>query len=192
MSKIVTAADGVKIAYETLGAGPPIVLVHGFSANRAITWRNTGWYDWLTRAGWTVIALDCRGHGESDKPHEREAYHDRIMISDILAVMDAEGVVSAPVMGYSMGSYLSVGMINLFPARIPAAILAGVGERYFSFWGPRNDIVAEGLLAEDPNTVTDPLAKEFRTFADRAGNDRLAIAACMRRGRLSYTAEELG
>jgi pimeloyl-ACP methyl ester carboxylesterase len=192
MTEFVTSGDGVRIAYDRLGEGPPIVLVHGFAATRTITWQNTGWYDWLTRAGFTVIALDARGHGESDKPHEQSAYHDRIMIADILAVMDREGVPSAPIIGYSMGAYLTVGMMNIAPERLPLGILAGVGERYFTFWGPRSEIVAEGLLAEDPSQLTEKLAIEFRTFATRAKGDLKALAACMRRGRLSYTPEELG
>src|SRR4051812_6640931 len=70
MTEHVTGPGGVRIAYDVVGEGTPIVLVHGFGASRVVTWRNTQWYDWLRRAGRQVIALDCRGHGESDKPHE--------------------------------------------------------------------------------------------------------------------------
>jgi pimeloyl-ACP methyl ester carboxylesterase len=192
MASIARAPDGVEIAYDRTGEGPPVVLVHGFAASRIITWRNTGWYEWLERAGHTVLALDCRGHGESGKPHAREDYDERLMIADILAVMDAEGVSAAPLIGYSMGSYLAIGLMREAPARLPAAILAGVGENYFSFWAERNETIAQGLLAEDAVTVTDPVAREFRTFSEKAGNDLVALAACMRRDRISLSAAELG
>ncbi len=66
-----TAEDGVRIAYEVVGEGEPVVLVHGFASGRVQNWRAPGWYQTLNGAGYRVIAMDCRGHGESDKPHDR-------------------------------------------------------------------------------------------------------------------------
>ncbi len=192
MTEFAKAPGGVSIAFETMGAGPPVILVHGFAARRIITWKNTSWYDWLLGMGRSVIAFDCRGHGESGKPHAPEAYNDRTMVMDIVAVMEAVDVGTAPVMGYSMGSYLAIGLMRLAPERIGQAILAGVGENYFSFWQERNEIIAKGFLADDPDELTDRTAIEFRSFAERAGNDLKALAACMRRDRLACTAEELG
>lgn len=191
MPNFAKAPDSVEIAYETAGEGPPVVLVHGFAASRIITWRNTGWYEWLARAGHMVIALDCRGHGESGKPHTPDAYDERRMIGDILAVMDAAGIPAAPLIGYSMGGYLAIALMQNAPERVPSAVLAGVGENYFSFWGERNETIARGLLAADPATITDAVALEFRTFSERAGNDLVALAACMRRNRLALSAEDL-
>jgi len=74
MTYYVTASDGTDIAYDCMGDGPPVVLIHGFGANRLITWANTNWYQTLMRAGHKVIAIDCRGHGESEKPHDPEDY----------------------------------------------------------------------------------------------------------------------
>jgi pimeloyl-ACP methyl ester carboxylesterase len=67
MTEFATAADGTAIAYETLGEGAPVVLVHGFGASRAVTWASTNWYQTLSRAGRRLIAIDCRGHGQSGK-----------------------------------------------------------------------------------------------------------------------------
>ena len=60
-----TVPGGIRVAYEVVGDGPPIVLVHGFASNRVTNWRTPGWYEALTQAGRQVIALDVRGHGES-------------------------------------------------------------------------------------------------------------------------------
>ena len=43
MTYHVVASGGIDIAYETVGEGTPVLLIHGFGANRTITWRNTGW-----------------------------------------------------------------------------------------------------------------------------------------------------
>ena len=72
------------------------MLVHGFGSSRAQNWKSTGWYGGLTEAGFSVVAMDCRGHGESDKPHDPPLYgHDR-MAEDVAAVMDAAGLDPAP------------------------------------------------------------------------------------------------
>jgi len=191
MTRFAHAADGTPIAYDLSGEGPPIVLVHGFAASRVITWANTNWYAWLTRASRRFIALDCRGHGESGKPHGVEAYDDRTMTSDIVAILDQEGISRADFIGYSMGAYLIMNLLHLLPDRIGRGVLAGVGANYFSFWPDRNETIAQGLTAERADTVTDPLAIEFRAFAERAGNDLAALAACMRRQRISLTREEI-
>lgn len=191
MTEFVQAQDGVAIAYERVGSGPPVVLVHGFAASRIITWKNTGWYEWLNGIGRTVIALDCRGHGDSEKPHTKEDYDERKMAMDIAAVLKANDERSAPIMGYSMGGYLAIALMHIAPERVQRAVLGGVGENYFSFWEERDEIIAKGLQADDPTTLSDATAIEFRAFAERAGNDLGALAACMRRARLSCSAQEL-
>jgi len=54
---LATAKDGVRLAYETLGQGRDIVLVHGFGSSRVQNWANTGWYDVLQTLGMRVTAL---------------------------------------------------------------------------------------------------------------------------------------
>src|SRR5262245_11875876 len=108
MTEFASAPDGVAVAYETLGEGPPIVLVHGFGASRTITWANTNWYQTLSRASRRIIAIDCRGHGESGKPHDPASYEEGLMASDILSVLDDLGIERTDIMGYSMGGYLAI------------------------------------------------------------------------------------
>ena len=79
VTEFATASDGVPLAFERVGEGPPVVLVHGFGSSRHQNWKSTGWYGSLTEAGFGVVAMDCRGHGESDKPHDPAFYgHDRM------------------------------------------------------------------------------------------------------------------
>ena len=184
------SADGTRLAYEMVGEGKPIVLVHGFASDRNQNWKDVGWYEALTGAGFRVIAMDCRGHGASDKPHDDGAYGDK-MVGDIVSVMDAAGLGRADVMGYSMGGILTVGLLMRHNERINRAVVAGIGETYFASKMHRRGIAA-ALRASDPSTITDPTEKAFRAFASQSGKDRLALAACMSADRTMYTREQLG
>jgi pimeloyl-ACP methyl ester carboxylesterase len=186
MTEFASSSDGVPIAYEAVGDGAPIVLVHGFGASRAVTWANTNWYQTLARAGRRVIAVDCRGHGESGKPHDEASYDEGLMASDIVSVLDALTIERADVMGYSMGGYIAIRLMDDRPRRADRVVLGGVGENYFAYSRERADIIAQGLLADDPATITDPEALAFRTFCERVGNDLVALAACIRRPRRVY------
>jgi pimeloyl-ACP methyl ester carboxylesterase len=86
MTQFATASDNVRLAYETVGEGEPIMLVHGFGSSRVQNWRDTGWYKTLNDAGYGVTAMDCRGHGESDKPHTTPGYGHDEMAGDVIAV----------------------------------------------------------------------------------------------------------
>ena len=183
MPEFVTAPDGVDLAYERHGEGPAIVLVHGFGSSRMQNWKSTGWYGGLTAAGFSVVAMDCRGHGESGKPHDERAYgHDR-MAEDVLAVMDASDLQRALILGYSMGGFIGLRLLAAHPGRVLKLAVAGVGETYLQdrITSPQARAkLAEALLTPDKDSIIDPRAKMFRAFADQPGKDRLALAACMR------------
>jgi pimeloyl-ACP methyl ester carboxylesterase len=194
MMEFVTAEDGVRIAFERVGAGAPVVLVHGFGSSREQNWKSTGWYGSLSEAGRQVIALDCRGHGRSDKPHAESAYgHDR-MARDVIAVMDAAKIAAADLLGYSMGGYISLRLAAFFGTRVRRLALGGVGASYFTGGvgseGSRR-MLSDALLTEDKSRLTDPRAKMFRAFAEQPGKDRIALAACMRAMSPPLAAETL-
>ncbi len=185
-TEFVTASDGVKLAFERAGVagGPPVILVHGFGSSRGQNWKSTGWYSSLTEAGFAILAMDCRGHGESGKPHDAILYgHDR-MAQDVAAVMDAAGIAAAYYSGYSMGGFIGLRFTAVHPQRVLKLALGGVGEYYLA--GPRisgpgaRDTLAEALETDDPSGLTDKRAIMFRKFAEQPGKDRFALAACMR------------
>lgn len=183
MSEFVTAEDGVRLAFERAGEGPAILLVHGFGSSRQQNWKSTGWYGGLTEAGFSIVAMDCRGHGQSDKPHDPAFYgHDR-MARDAAAVMDAAGLPDALVAGYSMGGFIGLRLLAAHPARVRRLALAGVGAHYLEdrITNPlARQALADALLTDDRAAITDPRAQQFRAFAEQPGKDRLALAACMR------------
>lgn len=93
--------NGVKIHYEVEGQGTPIVFQHGFAAT-LWTWRDFGYAEALGQE-YQLILVDGRGHGESDKPHDPEAYRPDTIANDYIAILDALGIEKAHFMGFSMG-----------------------------------------------------------------------------------------
>jgi pimeloyl-ACP methyl ester carboxylesterase len=183
MPDFTTASDGERLAFEAQGSGPPVLMLHGFGSSRMQNWKSTGWYAGLTEAGFSIVAMDCRGHGDSGKPHAPSAYgHDR-MADDAVAVMDAAGLTDPFVLGYSMGGFIALRLLATHPARVRRLALAGVGENYLkdSLTSPAaRAALADALMIDDAAAITDPRARMFRAFADQPGKDRLALAACMR------------
>lgn len=191
MTEYVTAPDGVRIAYETIGTGSSVVLVHGFAASRRQNWKEPGWYQTLTDGGLRVVAMDCRGHGDSDKPHDPAAYDHTIMAEDIVAVTEAANATPAFLMGYSMGGFLSMHVLMDHPDLLRKLVVGGVGGSYFNRAHGSRDAIADALLISDKSKISDPIQRSFREFAEQSGKDREALAACMRGNRRPFTAPEL-
>jgi hypothetical protein len=80
-------SEGLKIHYESFGAGPPLVLVPGWGSGTQRNWIATGWIDVL-KAKHLVISVEPRGTGKSDKPHRASAYSYSVMSRDVLALMN--------------------------------------------------------------------------------------------------------
>lgn len=191
MTDFTTAPDGVRIAYESVGEGPPVLLIHGFASDRVQNWKAPGWYDTLAEAGWRVVAMDCRGHGESDKPHEPAMYAHGLMAADAVAVMDAAGLEAPAVMGYSMGGHLGMRLLVDHGPRVGRLVIGGVGENYFKPGRFARDAIAAALEAPDRCAIPEGVGRRFRAFAEQAGKDLTALAACMRGHRDLFTAAEL-
>jgi pimeloyl-ACP methyl ester carboxylesterase len=187
-------SSGFSIAYDDIGGpgeGRPMVLVHGFTSNRAENWRRLGWYGALERRRTRIVALDCRGHGESAKPHDPAAYSRAAMTGDILALMDHLEIPRAHILGFSMGSRLALGAALTAPERFATLTLGGVGEKLFEPRLPGNPM-AEAMEAGDVESIKEPMLKSFRQFADDQKEDRLALAALTRAADAPITREMLG
>lgn len=124
-----TRGSGLRIRYELTGSGPPLVLIHGYTASGKSNWMASGWVEHLAGRH-TLLIPDLRGHGRSEKPHTSRAYSIAAMARDVLAVMDREGVESAPIFGYSMGGIVTLDLLLEHQARVSAAIIGGMGS-YF-------------------------------------------------------------
>jgi len=186
-------SGGLKLAYDDIGArnrDRPIILIHGFASNRNENWRRLGWYGALERRGTRFVALDCRGHGESSKPHDPSEYSAGKMIDDLFALMDHLGVSRADLLGFSMGARLALAAAMTKPERVGDLILGGLGGRLFDP-PPSGAPIAEAMEAPSIDAIGNPLLKGFRQFAEEQGEDRIALAACARARAAALQPESL-
>jgi pimeloyl-ACP methyl ester carboxylesterase len=187
-------SDGVDIAFLDTGGGgdnPPVLLVHGFASNVETNWVNTGWVTFLTRAGYRVVALDNRGHGQSQKLYELVDYGAPLMAEDARRLLDHIGIKNANVIGYSMGARISAFLALTHPDRVARVVFGGLGinmVRGMAGTGP----IARALEAPSLEDVTNPTARTFRAFAEQTKSDLKALAACIRSSRAPITAEMVG
>lgn len=189
-------SDGVIIAYSDTAAedGPAqdraILLIHGFASNAQVNWGDTGWIRHLARAGFRVIAMDCRGHGASEKLHALQDYGAPLMAQDARRLLDHLGLAQVDVMGYSMGSRISAFLALAHRERVRSVIFGGLGAnmvRPMAGTGP----IAAALEAPSLADVTNATARTFRAFAEQTRSDLKALAACIRASREPLTRDAL-
>jgi pimeloyl-ACP methyl ester carboxylesterase len=123
-------SEGVRIRYVDVGRGEPVVLVHGFSSSLDANWGNLGIIEKLSK-DFRVIALDCRGHGKSDKPHDAASYGIN-MIEDVTRLLDHLAVRRAHIVGYSMGGAIAGKFITTHRDRVISAVFGGSAPRVSS------------------------------------------------------------
>jgi pimeloyl-ACP methyl ester carboxylesterase len=172
-------SDGVRLAYEEAGEGPPILLIHGFASNARVNWRDTSWFKALSDAGRRVIAIDNRGHGESEKLYDPALYSAAIMAEDARRLLDYLRIERVDAMGYSMGARIATLLAIAHPSRVRRAVLAGLAGNMLGGFGHRDAIVA-ALEAPTLADVAERGARSFRAFAEQTKSDLKALAACMR------------
>jgi pimeloyl-ACP methyl ester carboxylesterase len=120
--------DGVRIHYEVHGAGPPVLLSHGYSA----TCRMWDGQIAALKDRYKVIVWDMRGHGESDYPTEPAAYSEALTVADMAALLRAVGESRAVIAGLSLGGYMSLAFHATHPAMTRALMLFDTGPGFKS------------------------------------------------------------
>ena len=184
-------SDGVRIAYLDEGDGDPILLIHGFASNVVTNWVDPQWVRTLTQDGRRVIALDNRGHGQSDKLYDPARYGAPEMAEDAIRLLDHLGIDRADVLGYSMGARIAAFLAFAHPDRVRSIVFGGLGihmVRGMVGAGP----LAAALEAPRLEDVTNDTARSFRVFAEQTNSDLRALAACMRGPREKVSREKLG
>jgi len=115
---MIADSQGVKIGYEVLGEGEPLVLVHGLAYDRA------GWgrLPELLARSFRVVIVDNRGVGESDAPEGPYAVSQ--MAADVAAVLDDAGMERTNLFGVSLGGYIAQEFTLTYPERVQKLVLA--------------------------------------------------------------------
>lgn len=183
-------SDGIDIAYLDEGDGEPVLLIHGFASNARTNWVGPGWFDALTKAGRRAIAIDNRGHGDSEKIYDTAVYEAPMMADDAARLLAHLGIERADVVGYSMGARIAAFLALNHAARVRSVVFGGLGINMVRGVG-NPEPIALALEAPDLAAVSDERARAFRRFAESTGGDLKALAACMRSARRRITAEEI-
>ena len=116
---------GVKIHYAVQGQGDPVILIHGLYSNGRMNWDVPGTTAFLAKH-FQVITLDCRGHGQSDKPQADDAYGTNL-VEDVVRLMDHLNIKQVRVAGYSMGGMIAMKLAVTHPDRVSCIVLGGMG-----------------------------------------------------------------
>ena len=182
---------GVRIHYVEEGQGEPVILLHGYTVDLNRQFVDTGIFPALARHH-RAIALDARGHGQSDKPHDRAAYGPEMGL-DIIRLMDHLGIRRAHIVGYSMGAHVVAQLVTSHPERFATMVLGGSsGRRNWTAEDQRRvDVESEemdaGMLRSQilrlwPRDQPPPGEEVVREQSARrmAGKDSRALAAVRR------------
>jgi pimeloyl-ACP methyl ester carboxylesterase len=118
--------DAVKVYYEVAGAGPTVLLTHGYSGTSHM-WQ--GQVEALKDA-FQVIVWDIRGHGRSDSPDDPSLYSEALTLADMTALLDSVGAETAAIGGLSLGGYLSLAFHVTQTERVHSLMLFDTGPGY--------------------------------------------------------------
>jgi pimeloyl-ACP methyl ester carboxylesterase/DNA-binding winged helix-turn-helix (wHTH) protein len=120
-----TAADGVRIAYATSGAGPPLVKPANWITHLDYDWESPVWRHWLQELSrdHTLLRYDERGCGLSD--HDAEDLSFESWVGDLETVVDAAGLDRFPLLGLSQGCAVAMAYAVRHPERVTRLVLYG-------------------------------------------------------------------
>jgi len=193
---------GVRIHYVIEGKGEPVVLIHGFAVDIASNWAEPGIIKGLADR-YEVIAIDNRGHGRSDRPHDPQQYGVN-MVSDVTRLLDHLNIQKAHIVGYSMGGNIAGVFLTDHPERVRTAILGGIP--WVGAGGLPARVAWANQLAESleqgrgigphivrltPRDEQPPSAEQVEAISNMVlqRNDALALAAVMRGNSRLYASE---
>lgn len=128
--------DGVRLAWREMGAGRPVVLLHGFFSDAQTNWIKYGHAAAIAAKGFRVIMPDLRAHGESAKPHDSAAYPPDALTRDGHALIAHLGLTDYDLVGYSLGARTAARMLAT-EARPGRVVFSGMGLEGLTTTGPR-------------------------------------------------------
>jgi len=149
--------DGGRLYYEEMGAGTPVVLVHGHSLDRRM-WDGQ-WPAFARRH--RVIRYDVRGYGRSSQQSETLQF---THVGDLLTLMDSLHLERAHIVGLSMGGFITADMLGVSPQRMLSAVMANGNIRMSP--GPSEPVVPQEEAVRD-STVAAVRAEGIEVYKKR-------------------------
>ncbi len=150
-----TASDGVDLAFQEIGVGRPVVLLHGLFSDATMNWIKFGHAERIAAAGFRVIMPDLRAHGRSARPHETEQYPKGILARDLRELVAHLALSDFDLGGFSLGTRTVVEGVGegLTPRRV---VLAGAGLAGLRNWERRKRFFLEAIDLFDRVDRDDP------------------------------------
>jgi pimeloyl-ACP methyl ester carboxylesterase len=133
-----TSSDGIQLAWREVGAGRPVILLHGLFSDAHMNWIKFGHAERIAAGGFRVIMPDLRAHGLSGKPHEQVHYPQLVLVRDLKELIEHLGLTDFDLGGFSLGARTVIEAVigGVTPRR---AILAGTGLDVLTNWEQRSN-----------------------------------------------------
>jgi len=145
------AEDGVRIAYATVGCGPPLVKPANWMTHLEFDWQSPVWRHWIRELSRDrcLIRYDERANGLSDWEVDDLSFE--ACVRDLEAVIDATGLERVPLLGISQGCAMAIAYAVRHPERVSCLVLYGGYSRGWAKRGSSSESarrVALGTLIE--------------------------------------------
>jgi pimeloyl-ACP methyl ester carboxylesterase len=180
VSTATNAVDATQISFEDQGGvGAPVVILGGFLDPIELV-RRTPIAKALAAStdGFRLVFVDHRGHGQSDKPHDADAYAMPLRVADVVAVLDELQIRRAHLLGISWGGRLCFGVGRHAPERVRSLIAIGQHPYAIDREGPLARVVGDALEASKQRGI-EALVEAFEAIAGRYPDDvRSTYLAC--------------
>jgi pimeloyl-ACP methyl ester carboxylesterase len=150
-----TSFDGVQLSVNEMGAGRPLLLLHGLFSHAEMNWIKFGHAAKLVDAGYRVIMPDFRAHGQSDARRDPAAYPQDVLVTDIQALLEHLALDDFDLGGFSLGARITAKLLcaGIKPRR---ALLMGMGWEGLQGWNDRQQFFVDAINKRDTVTREDP------------------------------------
>ncbi|MFB9463490.1 alpha/beta fold hydrolase [Streptomyces cinereospinus] len=152
-----------------------MLLIHGWGGSAASDWHDNGWGGLLAGHGRAALAVDLPGHGRLPQSHDPADYAD--LAAGVLAELPDGGPLDA--VGFSLGAKVLLELAARHPDRFGRLVLGGLGGNAFA--PERLGRELADALEAGPRAGTPAAVSDLAAYGIGNGNDRLALAACLRR-----------
>lgn len=190
MMKFTAMRGNVRIAYDVLGTGAPVMLLQDFGQSSDV-WYESGCVKACLARGRQVVLVELRGHGDSSEPVDATAYGPIHCSWDMIAVLDHAGIRRADLLGYGVGGRIALCMAAFAPDRVHA-LAAGGAHPFAERARLSGDAVPDGLepwvrmikkkaakacqpAPGNPVALADAVMSDWPDIADAVARSRLPI-----------------
>jgi len=142
-----TTSDGVRIAYASVGDGPPVVWAAHWLSHLAYSWETPIWRHWTEEFAkdYAFVHYDERGNGLSD--WDNPTFSVDTFVRDLEAVVDALGFDRFALIGSSKGGSTAMAYAARHPKRVSHLVLLGAGAQGWRVWGNGDEIERREAVA---------------------------------------------